>query len=202
MVLDEFGTEALDWSLPTLKQEIHETFLADLPDENMSKLAAASLLLTSDFFYTRLPYFVKMCNMLSDVSFNIDTFDPADSNEIAWAVTEALLLDPPETDEPFSNEIRHYIGQVLDQEGIVNPPDVLGIAMWDAPRSDPLSDMTDDPELYQAAYGKQQSESDDLKAMLKEQLSELFHQIAALPLLNGDNSELLNRIRKQGLSDE
>jgi hypothetical protein len=42
-------------------------------------------------------------------------------------MTEALLIQPPDDDDenPFSEDIVAYIGQVLNQEGIISPPDIL-----------------------------------------------------------------------------
>ena len=56
-------------------------------------------------------------NVLAGSEFDPETFDPADSAECAWAVTEALLLSPPDerdTQPVFSDEIRKYIQEMQE----------------------------------------------------------------------------------------
>ena len=100
--------------------------------------------------------------------------------------------------EGFSDEIRFYIGHVVRDAGIVNPPDVLRIAMYDT-AEDPLGAFSDDPEMYQAMYELQQSKSDEITGMLKDNLRELFKELESLPLENGDTAGLLEKIRKSSL---
>jgi len=161
---------------------------------------AAIMLLTTDDFYKRLPAFIRLCNVMADDSFDLHTFDPADTAEMTWAITEAMMLYPPEEEEPFTDEIRFYIGHMLNEEGIVDPPDVLRIAMRDVERVDPLGDMADDPDMYQGMYENQQGKSKEIVDMVKGQLQSLFRQLQTLPLTNGDTDELLDRVRDQGLT--
>lgn len=180
--------------------ELRDEFQVDLPQVNVDKIMAAINILTSDSFYKRLPDFVVLCNVLADDQFNPLVFDPADSAEMAWAITEAMLLSPPEGDEPFTDEIRHYIGYMLAEEGLVNPPDVLQIAMYNTRMRDPIAVDADDPEMYAAFYKSQQSKSEEITQMLRRQINELFSELSSLHLKNGDTKELLKRMQGSGLS--
>src|SRR5690606_17234680 len=128
------GLSALTrWHPDTIRLELAEELrlpLQRVPPWNGAKLNAAIGLLTSDDFLRRPKRFIAYCNILSNQGdFRPDLFDPADADECAWGITEALLLRAPlETDEPFSEEIRYYLGAALQREGIKEPPDVLKLA--------------------------------------------------------------------------
>jgi hypothetical protein len=202
ILLDQFGIEALDWAPETIRLELRDDFQVDLPQVNVDKIMAAISIVTSDDFYKNLPKFIQLCNVLADDEFNPGIFDPADSAEMSWAITEALLLSPPEEEEPFTDEIRFYIGHMLNEEGLVNPPDVLRIALYDTPVADPLSLNADDPVMYGALYQSQQAKSKEITDMLQRQLRELFEQIQMLSLRNGDNQELLKRIQGSAIAED
>jgi len=201
ILLDEFGTEALTWSAETIRLELEDSFNVKLPPNNVDKLMAGTNLLTSDDFYKRPQCFIQICNILSDDDFDPTVFDPADSSEMAWGITEALLLYPPDEDEPFSNEIRHYVGRVLAEEGITSPPDVLKIALQDVSLTDPGFVSADDPEMYEAYFSLQSRKSAEVTEMLQRQIQELMSQLQSLVLLSGDVKDLLNRL-KGGITRE
>lgn len=194
LLLDRFGTEFLEWAPETIRLEIWDAFQAAIPQPNLDKIMAAITILTTDHFFKNLPRFIQLCNVLADDEFNPTIFNPADSMEMAWGITEALLLSPPDEDEPFTDEIRYYIGYVLAEEGIINPPDILQIAKYDN-ITDPLSVETDDPAMYAGFYQKQQSVGDEIRETLREQLAQLFEQLELVPLQNGDTKDLLKRIK-------
>jgi hypothetical protein len=126
-------------------------------------------------------------------------FDPADSVECAWAVTEALLLVPPDAEdpEPFSDEVRHYIGAVLREEGYVTAPDVLRIAL-DGDFADHVRfNFADDPEMFQGIYDVQASKAAEVTDTVRENLTELLEQIQSLPLVHGDARGLVARLSGQ-----
>ena len=200
LVLDQYGTEGLTWAAETIRRELEEDFNVKVPSNNIDKVMAAISIVTSDDFYSRLPYFINICNVLSDDEFDPSVFDPADAAEIAWGITESLLLYPPDEAEPFSEEIRFYIGHVLSEEGIISPPDVLQIALRDLPLDDPGNVSADDPEMYEAFFSLQQDKSDELNNMLKRQLGELMEQLESLSLVDGDTKDLLKRMQSGGIA--
>jgi hypothetical protein len=201
ILIDQYGTEALTWSPETIRLELHDDFQVQVPQVCIDKIMAAICILTTNDFYKSLPRFIQLCNVLADDTFNPLVFDPADSFEMAWAITEAMLLSPPEEDEPFTEEIRFYIGHMLTEEGVVNPPDVLRIAIQDVTIEDPLAGDTEDPAMYAAFYESQRSKSAEISAMLKRQIDELFAELQALDLRNGNTGDLLSRMQKTSLAD-
>jgi hypothetical protein len=185
--LDRFGTEALDWDPTTATLEIEDEFDVDLPQESLDKLMVAIQILTTDRFYRNLPDFIAFCNVLSGDEYRPDMWDPADAEEVAWGITEALVIYPPEDDdlEPFNEEIRTYIGSVLDAEGIINPPDILRIALRQARVSPSVEDFSDDPTMFNAVYDLEEGKKEDINRAIITRTQMLSDQFSQLQLVNG-----------------
>ena len=192
-LLDRYGTEALEWSPATMAMELEEDTGAKLPAAAVAKLAVGVALLTTDRFFHDLPFFVTACNVLSgDIPVPGD-IDLADAEDCAWGLTEGLLIYPPDEDEPFRDDIRRYLGQVLAAEGIDDPPDILRLAISPTRRLDDLGE-----EDYQSALERQRLTGEDLTRSIRENLTELFGELERLPLKNGDASKLVEKLRKKG----
>jgi hypothetical protein len=178
-----------------MRLQLLSDYGVELPARNLDKLAVAALLLTTDEFYNRLSRFITVCNVLSGAAFNPAVVDLADAEECAWGMTEALLISPPESDEPFSEEIRSYLGKILDSEGIVNPPDLLKIAIRGTDTGLPAYPDTSDADLFNASFDTQQARTQEIEANIRQNLQELFAQLAALELANGKTDDLASRAR-------
>lgn len=192
MYIDRFGLEALSWDPTTISMEIEDEFDVDLPQLALDKLMVAIQILTTDRFYKSLPDFISFCNVLSGDPYRPDMWDPADAEEVAWGVTEALLIYPPEDDdpEPFTDEIRAYIGAVLDSEGLVNPPDILRIALRQARVSPSIGDFSDDPMMFNAVYDLEEGKRQDIEQSIRFQTKLLVAQLRALNLKNGSAEQV------------
>lgn len=188
LATDRYGLpEITDWAIETLVLEINTDFRIELPQLSVDRLGAGVLLLTSDRFYRQLPDFINIGNVLAGTPFDPDQWDPLEAAEAAWAISEALLLAPPDEDDenPFSEDITAYLGHVLDREGIDNPPDVLRIATRTA-TAGAAADYSDDPIMFESIYTAQQEKSDDISAGLRYGVQRLIGQLDALPLTHGD----------------
>lgn len=196
--LDRFGIEALQWEPNTIVLEIEEEFNVELPQTVLDKLIVAINILTTDSFYKNLPDFIMFCNVMSGDTYRPDMFDPADSAEVAWGITEGLLIAPPDEEEdgPFSDEIRAYIGAVLDQEGIINAPDVLKIALRRANVSDAANEFSDDPDMFNAIYDVEAGKSAEINAIMVEKLNMLLGQLRAIPLQNGATEAVVKTLEQ------
>lgn len=193
---DRYGPDLASWSPETLRMELDQDFSMTMPKANFDRLMAAISLIASDEFYVNLPAFIRTCNILSGDDFDPLTFDPADGDEMAWGITEAMLIHPGEGDEPFDEEIRWYIGSVLDLEGVVNPPDVLQIALREPRKQNIPSEFADDPEMFQGLWESQNSRSEEIKQIVAANLQELLNQVTRLPLVHGDLDDLVRKIQK------
>jgi hypothetical protein len=204
IVTDVLGSEWLQWDPETVTMELRQGFQLELPTVNINKLMAAKRLVTEDVFYQQLPDFIELCNVLTNGVFDPREFDPADTGEISWGITEALLIWPPDPkdEEPFSQDIVQYIGYALDEEGIMDPPDVLRLGVRDSSVwSDVQSDFSDDPLMFGAIYGAEQGKTDEINTLVKERLRFLLEQLDVLELENGEPANaaqtLLQTLRRE-----
>ena len=194
--LDTYGPECLGWHPTTLKLEIEGDYAVRLPKGNLDRLLAAIVVLTTDLFFKDAARFVQLANVLAFDDFEPDEFEPADAAECAWAVTEALLLVPPDADdpEPFSDEVRLYIGHALKEEGFVRPPDVLRIALGGDASARVASDWGADRELSAAIAAEDARKAAEIEQLVRGGLAELVAQLESLPLREGSTAELTKKI--------
>lgn len=188
------------WTFETLAHEIQLEFGVTPLTANVHKVMAGVALQTSDEFFQDVRRFVELCNVLAGDDFDPTTFDPATCAEMAWAMTEvSLFRELPEEygDEPFSEEIRGYIGAMLRLEGVAKPPNVLRIGLGTAGNDDPLNVWADDPEMYSAAYGVQTEKSEAIKAMQLQNLQQLFQQLQVLNLRHGSTRDVSDRVLRE-----
>lgn len=197
IAVDTWGTECLEWHPGTLRMEFADQFGVDMNAANQSKLVAAIMVLTTDLFYRDVAAFVHLANCLCGDALDTTTFDPATVAECAWAITEALLLDPPEEgEEKFSEDVRAYLAHALKAEGFVTPPDVLKIAL-DADFSAQVTyEHSDDPELFSAIHKRQQDKTSEVEDLIRDNLIELVGQLKMLPLRHGNTKDLEERAAK------
>ncbi len=196
--IDTYGTEGLDWDPMTIRKEIEEDFSVKISNTAFNKLMAGINIVTTDQFYSSLPDFIDLCNILDGDILDPKLFDPADPSECAWGITEALFMSPPdEGDEnPFSQDIVGYIAEVCKSHGINNPPDVLKIGLngnAEEVAQNVGQDFSDDPEMYSAIWKNQQEKSEEIASFIKSRLSLLVDQIKSLNLNNGN---VLDSIKK------
>jgi hypothetical protein len=190
------GKEAWDWDPETIQQEIYDDYGVKLGD-NLDKLIAAMTILTRDLFFKNERCFVTLANVLSNHGFHPGEFVPAGVAECAWAVTEGLLLRPPEPDdpEPFSHAVRYYIGAALGREGFLHPPDILRIALNTADAKRVRIDWQGSVEFEELTVGQKQK-NQEIESVIRDGLAELMSQLQSLPLQHGDVAELKERIRQ------
>lgn len=200
LLIDEFGTEALQWEPETLRLQIKDTYDVTLPQASMDRLMAIITALTTDLFYQSVESFSHIANALSGSGTDFYKWDPVESEEAAWAITEVLMNDPvhPEGDpgDRFSDEVRRYLGVILQSEGIVTPPDILSIADRGSGAQGPDETFSDDPALYSAFYKLSQRKAADIVDYVRGNVHGLVKQLNQLPLQERDQEkwdQFLNR---------
>jgi hypothetical protein len=195
VLADVYGLDFIQWSPETIRMETEEDFNFEWETANFDRLMAGVTLLKTDVFYKSLPDFVDLCNILAGAPATPGVFDPADASECAWGITEALLLSPPDRDEPFSEEIRAYIGKVVEMEGIITPPDILRIGLTDQGKKLQVqSEYSDDPVMYSAIWNMEASKTAEINELVKVRLTLLVNQLGSLQLQNGKTAELANKM--------
>jgi hypothetical protein len=197
MYIDTYGTEGVNWMPETIEIELRDDFGIDLSADNFDRLMTAISLLTSNSFFVSLPDFIRTCVTLSDFHVAQNTMILPDADDIAWGVSESLLISPSpdDDDNPFSKEITAFIGQVLDSEGILNPPDVLRIATRDQSLVDRVNyEFSDDPEMFTAIQGFEAGKTDNINKIIRGRMRALVLQLKSLPLRHGKAGALADKI--------
>lgn len=195
LCLDELGPEMLGWLPTTIAQEIRDDFAVPILPTNLHKLMAAVAVTTTDLFYLSLPHFISICNALCGSPPGV-SFDMADAAECAWGMTEAMLLHPPESAQPFSAEICGYVGHVCQHEGLVDPPDVLRIGLAAVDARQAVQATYGGTQLGDVVRSIQQFRSQEISQMLRSNLAELFGQLESLQLQHGNVQNLLARLQR------
>lgn len=206
IAVDVFGTDCLHdpddpgrgpWHPATFRSMLTEHFGVAIPNLSIDKLMAAVTIVTTDMFFKNVDRFIALANVLAGSEFSPEQFDKADTAECAWAITEALILDPPDSDdhEPFCDDIRRYLGAVLRDEGYISPPDVLKIAI-EGDFSDRVRyNFSDDPVMFSGIYKAQQDKTKEIEGVIHDSLILLAEQLQSLRLQNGSTAELEKNIR-------
>jgi hypothetical protein len=176
MLIDEFGTECLSWAPRTILLEVQEVFHAVPIQGNIDRMMAGIHLLTSNSFYTSLPDFNDLCVVLAGGHIQPGVFIPADTADCAWGITEASILAPPDDDdEGFSEDIKAFVGAVVNSEGIMIPPDILRMAHFDKDIVQRVRDDYSDDEPMFSGNG-----------FVKARLSAIISQLMSMPLKTGN----------------
>lgn len=188
----------MEWDPETIRLEIEDDFQVKVPQPVLDKIYTAREIVTTDRFFRVLADFIDFCNILSGTAtFDPTVFDPADASECAWGITEALILSPPEEDEMdnlFSEEIVAYVAHVIDDEGMIRPPDVLRIGNL-KDRVEKISGAwSDDPEMYNAIWDRDIAKTDDINRMIRERLRLLVNQLEGLPLVRGKTDNVVEKL--------
>lgn len=208
LVLDAYppaGTDdpedqgVLGWSPQNIRMQLEKDFALKLPQITLDKIMAAIEVLTSNRFYKDVRTFLDVCNIFAGDEFDPTTFNPADPGEVLWGVTEACVIYPPNQDPEdteFSEEVRGYIGETLQTEGITDPPDVLRLGLRSDVANRIRSEYADDPEMYAAIWQEQQGKQSELADMLRRNLAEMAMQLQLLHLEHGKTEAVLAQLAK------
>lgn len=195
--VDALSPEALTWDPETIRLELEEALASKISNATLNKLMGALELVTTDGFYRDLPTFIRLCNVLYNGTLNLEVFDPADAGEIAWGITEALLIWPPDPtdEEPFDHKIVEYIGQALRDEGIMQPPDVLQLGIlpedvW----SRVQAAFSDDPTMFRMIHDVEKQKTDEINAMVKDRLRVILYTLDDLPLSSGHATDSVKKM--------
>ena len=190
LCLDQYGVEFFAWEPDSLLLQLQDDYAASMPTINRDKLWALVTAITTDLFYKSLETFIHTCNALSGSEVSFEVWDPAEPEEAGWGITEVFLNDPPikeDTSYEFDDEIRRYLGVMLEEQGILTPPDILRIAIYNedpGARADDL--MADDPVMLNALWDRQREECGYIIRSIQERLAELVSRVQLLPLQHGN----------------
>lgn len=191
--------EWLNWDIETIKMELEDDLRIKIKPRIIDKIAVGQLLMTTDLFYKTAPDFIHFCNVMNDDNEMPGVWNPADSYEIAWAVAEATLLEPPEEGLPdaFSPEVLEYIKIVLKQANILSAPDSLSFIKPDELSGPAIGQLSDDMVLYKAAYDEAQEGTDMLNEYVNMRTTELLDQLSQITVTKGNLKQVVDQAKAQ-----
>jgi hypothetical protein len=174
--------------------ELHDDFGVELSNDNLDRLFTGLSLLTSNSFFVSPPDFCRACIVMSSHAPMRDEMATPDTKELAWGITEGMLIAAPDEKDPFCPEILGLIGDTVNDEGILNPPDTLRIGTRDKSLVDNVQySYSDDPEMFSSIYQLEAEKTADINWFVKDRSTKLFQELLLLPLQHGKR-EVAERI--------
>jgi len=196
LFLDHYGTEGLAWSPVTILMEIRDDFGEEPHPIVFDRLMAGIKLLTSNDYFVSTPDFCRLTCLLAG--------EPSDvipeAEDCAWGITEAMLIHTPDTrKDVFSREIRALLGHILDQEGIINPPDVLQLALRDKRdmNNQIQYDFADDPSMFEAIADVQRDKTEYINTFIRRRMQTLLEQLRVLPVQTAQTEAVAVQLLQQ-----
>lgn len=190
--------DVLDWDPETVSQELHDEFKVAIPRINFHKIMACKELVRTDHFYKHLPSFISLCNVLSGTTLNTEEFDPADSEECAWGITEALLLCPPEDiDNAFSDDIVDYVSKVLSSEGYLTAPDILKVGNLKDEVERVATEWSDDPAIHATIWSNNTDKANNIKKLIQGRLGQMVSELKSLHLTQGSSQGIVEKLSEE-----
>jgi hypothetical protein len=187
ILVDNCGAESLNWEPEIIAAEMRDRFDAQIPQDNLDKLQAMALVMTTDQFYNSLGAFMNVCNALGGDGVDPNQFDPADVMEMCWAVTEVLLNQPAKQPlgELFCKDIQIYAGTQAKVEGLHELPKPLSMFAEFSDDYDKASEMLD-PEMFKAYFDDGKAGVQDIEQVVQARVRALMGQLSQIPLQYGD----------------
>lgn len=189
MVLDSYGQEVFDMDPQAVRQEIEEGFgVSDIPAISTDKIWALWNSLSSDLVHTDISTFINTANVLSGTPLSYDVFDVADVYECAWAITELTMLDPA-TPERLSPEVKRYIAQICQEQGLYRPPQVLAKVLDGNFESLAVNMESNaaNPQDLQVIVQDQLAFQADVKGYVERRMAKMMVELNNAPLINKDS---------------
>lgn len=195
LLVDAWGIEFVDWDPATVEMELGTTFGIEPTPELLDRVSAAASLFNSNLFFLSLETFSSVCNALNFGVVSSEVFLPADLDDVLWGVSESrVLLGEIANETEFSHNVARYVGQLLAQEGIEEPPAILDFAEMDTRRRGIDQAAFVDEVEAQVYYANQKDKKEGLESENNARLLSLFQQITRLPLRYGNVEPIKDRL--------
>lgn len=188
LAIDNYGMEVFEWEPETLRLEFQADFGARIPKINNDKIWAFITSITTNQFYRSWEFFSETCDVLNGSEADFNNFNPLTPEDLVWGVSEIALNDTYEKElenMSFSEEIKNFVGIILDENGIWEPPSVLKFAVLPS-GAHSLEDAMQDELLFEASFQIKQNRVLELNNYVKENIRQLRMQLRQVPLRNRD----------------
>ena len=201
LYIDRFADEAetpgehIQWDPITIQSLLETTYHVEPPQIVLDRLLAGLHILGTNTYATYPHDFIVTVNVLDGITSvqQEQHVIPADTEAIAWGVTEMTLLlhEIPE----LSPEVVGYIRSVLLADGLMSPPKVLKGLTGDDELGISFEEFADDPVMFQAVSGFQQQKAEEVDRFVRERMDLLAQQLEALPLQHGSTDKIVEALQ-------
>jgi hypothetical protein len=193
LCLDEWGTDFFGWEPDTLIANAMTCWHAKIPEKNRDKIWSLVTHLTTDIFFSSFEGFLHICNSLDNHGASFEQFHPADVETLCWGITEAFMIDAPDTAK-FNEEIVAYMNKRLEYEGFHHVPRVLKpYTRLDLDKEAVKANLNTEGIEYAAFWTNEQQKSTLIDELILTKLKTVFFQLGQLPL-SAQHVPNLNRI--------
>jgi len=187
ILVDQMGTEAMDWDPETINTELAERFHADPSRSLMDRINAALALMTTDLYYRSLEAFTTINTAFANGPVSSTEFNWNNLDDVMWGLTEARLLEGGEEFDKreFSHDISRYVGKLLADDGIGRPPKIMKFAEFDERQVDERNLVLSSDLMAMEAFWRRNDELvSELEKAAMDRLDVVFQQVESLPLAN------------------
>ena len=184
LLLSEFTEDILYFEPESIWLDVRDVYGVEIPQVNKDKVQAMINLLTSNQLYVDPIVFNACCQAFNDQEVTFNSFEPVGVEEAAWGVIEIALNDKDGTPEDkFSEEVKRFIGAIVDFRGLLTPPPVLAsLAKSDEDPSEGMNQYADDPAMFSGMWELANSNTKDVTGYTEDRLRGLMQELQSLPL--------------------
>lgn len=195
LLIDNYGTEILESEPEVIRYSLSADLGTEPHEKSIEKVMAMRLVYTTDLFWNTWESFHMVCDALNGNEIDMRMWSPISPEDMAWGITEVMLNDPPEQQKKdpvdgapppppsrFSQEVRRYMGVLLQEQGIDNAFGML----QDAEFVNTVNTMPTEPVIHKAYFDRKENTKRDVDIYVKRRFAALTNQIQKLPLRNRD----------------
>ena len=179
IVTEMFTTQWMEWEPSVLLAELEQEVSGEVSSEVLDKLQAISMLHTTDLVYKSIDAFNPIARALASQIVAEGQYLPAELAHIVKAVAEINMhVGVP---EQVNENIRKYVGILLTQAGLYQPPSILTWATYPENTKKLLEERVT-PQTLELFWRDQKDTAHDYETVGLDHLVQMLTEIEALPL--------------------
>jgi hypothetical protein len=155
-LIKAYGVDCLNWDGVTIQMQIHDDFEIELKRSIYDQIMGLQTALTTDRFYKDVEAFDNIVGALTGLGADVDD-EPPTVLDVAWTVHEVRLNDSKNL---FVGDIKRYIRQILNDEGMSLAPETLAFVNNVMPGQQNNVDAT----MVAGGWGEKQAKANEIDA--------------------------------------
>lgn len=166
IVLHKFGVESLSMLPELLREKIEQEFGYQISDLQSDKLQAAITVLSSNLHKEQWEVFKTVVLLFNSIADEFDTFEFIEAEHLAAGLAEIALIEDSLTEtEPYSDEVKAFVGNIMANYGFCKPPKIFPDAIM--PPSNGVCDVHEKDEALQEIFNTKTKYTTDYLSKLE-----------------------------------